>query len=81
MSNFIKVHSAVLTNGDTCENFKPLNATEKVQIFFYPMLPDFQKSIAFRNVSRLRPLVILVRITCSTGEMTLTWEDRVEGKN
>jgi len=31
---------------------------------FYPMLPNIRKSIAFWQVPRLRPFVLLARATC-----------------
>jgi len=37
---------------------------KKVKVLFYPVLPDFQKSIAFWKASRLRPFVFLVRPAC-----------------
>jgi len=35
----------------------------KVEMLFYAMLSDFQKSIAFWKVPRLRPFAFLVRAT------------------
>jgi hypothetical protein len=43
--------------------FKNLR-TEKSEILFYPIVPDFQKNFVFWQVPRLRPFVLLVTATC-----------------
>jgi hypothetical protein len=35
-----------------------------VEVFSYPMLPNYRKRIAFWKVPRLRPFVFLVRAVC-----------------
>jgi hypothetical protein len=40
-----------------------LSRGRKLKVLFYPMLPDFRKTIAFRKVPRLRPFALLVRAT------------------
>jgi len=53
---------------------------KKLQMLFYAMPSDFQKSIAFWKVPRLRPFAFLVRATCrwrwewSIGGMIQTGE-------
>jgi hypothetical protein len=54
----------------------------KVKVLFYPLFPDFQKSIAFWKAPRLLSFVFLVRATCtwrwmwSVRAMILTGENR-----
>jgi len=48
---------------------------EQVKVlFFYPKLPDFQKSIDFRKV-RLRPFVFVVRGRAEQMSMEHRWND------
>jgi hypothetical protein len=64
------------------KRLRPSIEKKKVKVLFYPVLPDFLKSIAFWKVSRLRPFIFLVRPACrwrwvwSTNVMTETRENR-----
>jgi hypothetical protein len=52
---------------------------QKVNIHFYPILPDFRNRIALSKVPKLRPFVLLVRVKLrwcvrSVGALIMTGE-------
>jgi hypothetical protein len=62
---FISVHKSVCSMNAKSALILIVSRGRKLKVLFYPMLPDFRKTIAFWKVSRLRPLVLLLRATFS----------------
>ena len=83
--NYCKVVPVCATCISHCQKVD-VRSKKKLKVLFYPVLSDFRKRIAFGNVLRLRPFVLLLRATCrwrsvwNIGEM-IDREIRSTGRN